>query len=221
LWKSDGTKAGTVMVKDIYPGFGEGPYSSSPECLTDVNGMLFFYASDGVHGGELWKSDGTPGGTVMVKDINPGNGDSCIGWDCSGSDLTSVNEVLFFAADDSVHGNELWKSDGTPEGTVMVKDIYPDKGSDNIMELTNANGTLFFTADDGNHGMELWQSDGSAGGTVMVKDIDPGVDGSSPGGLTIVGGTLFFSADEDVHGEELWALPGAGLPHSIHLPIIH
>src|SRR4051812_4942665 len=38
--------------------------------LTAVGGSLFFSASDGVHGGELWKSDGTPAGTGMVKDIN-------------------------------------------------------------------------------------------------------------------------------------------------------
>jgi ELWxxDGT repeat protein len=210
LWKSDGTATGTKLVKDI-----------DPSELTNVNGKLFFYADDGAHGAELWKSDGTPGGTVMVKDINLEDGGSCIHWDCSYSDLTDVSGTLFLAANDGVHGEELWKSDGTPEGTVMVKDIYPGKGSYNIMELTNANGTLFFAADDVNHGMELWQSDGTAGGTFLVKDIDPGSEGSSPEELAAIGGTLFFSAHEDVHGRELWALPGAGLPHSIHLPIIH
>ncbi|NIP52547.1 MAG: hypothetical protein GWN61_15505, partial [candidate division Zixibacteria bacterium] len=46
---------------------------SYPSSLINVNGTLFFAASDGIHGYELWKSDGTAAGTVMVKDINPGN----------------------------------------------------------------------------------------------------------------------------------------------------
>src|SRR5262245_22694382 len=68
LWKSDGTEAGTVFVKDIHPG----PLSSDLGEFTVVNGTLFFFADDGVHGYELWKSDGTPAGTVLVKDIRPG-----------------------------------------------------------------------------------------------------------------------------------------------------
>ena len=67
LWKSDGTTAGTFMVKDIRPG----SRGSRPRSLTAVGGMLFFTADDGIHGWELWKSDGTQAGTVMVKDIWP------------------------------------------------------------------------------------------------------------------------------------------------------
>ena len=124
-WKTDGTDAGTVLVKDIAPGSdsggegeGEGsseaPRSSAPQNLTNVNGTLFFTADDGAHGYEIWKSDGTEAGTVMVKDIVSGS---------SGSNpyqLTDVNGTLFFTANDGVHGFELWMSDGTEAGTVMV-----------------------------------------------------------------------------------------------------
>ena len=98
--------------------------------LTNVNGVLFFSASDGVNGEELWKSDGTVAGTVMVKDIVPGG--------TSGSyprNLTNVNGVLYFVAD---YGG-LWKSDGTAAGTVQVKDFGSDPES-----LTNVNGTFIF-----------------------------------------------------------------------------
>jgi len=66
LWKNDGSRAGTVLVKDINPTRGSSPYE-----LTDVGGTLYFSANDGAHGRELWKSDGTRAGTVLVKDINP------------------------------------------------------------------------------------------------------------------------------------------------------
>jgi len=79
-----------------------------------------------------------------------------------------------------VNGDELWKSDGTSGGTVMVKDIYPgDKYDDGFPEnLTNVNGTLYFTAYDGVNGEELWKSNGTDTGTVMVKDIWLGNDDS-------------------------------------------
>ena len=56
------------LVEDI----NTGGWSSSPTYLTDVGGTVFFAASDGTNGTELWKSGGTAAGTVMVKDINPG-----------------------------------------------------------------------------------------------------------------------------------------------------
>jgi ELWxxDGT repeat protein len=64
LWKSDGTEAGTVLVKDIAPGSNN---TGRIVELTNVNGTLFFVGDDGVHGRELWKSDGTTAGTVLVR----------------------------------------------------------------------------------------------------------------------------------------------------------
>jgi ELWxxDGT repeat protein len=201
LWKSDGTAAGTVLVKDIYPG----STGTWPAWLTNVNGSLFFTTNDVTYGRELWKSDGSAAGTVLVKDIYPGSGYS------SGSEpssLTNVNGSLFFTAADSTHGRELWKSNGTSAGTMLVKDLNPGSASSIPGWLTNANGTLFFTADDGTHGPELWKSDGTAAGTVLVKDIGAGASGSFPYWLTNVNGTLFFSADDGVHGYELWQSNG-------------
>ena len=209
LWKSDGTDAGTVMVKDINPS----PYMSGlsyDSRLTDVNGTLYFMANDGTHGDELWKSDGTDAGTVMVKDINPSGSSD---YSNTGYNLTNVNGTLFFMANDGVHGYELWKSDGTEAGTVMVKDINPGSGGSGPGDFTNVNGTLFFTADDGVHGYELWKSDGTEAGTVMVKDINPGSGDSDPSwyydyDLTNVNGTLFFMANDGTHGNELWKTDG-------------
>ena len=120
-----------------------------------------------------------------------------------------MNGTLYFEANDGVHGWELWKSDGTEAGTVMVKDISPGAGSAYHQLLTNVNGTLFFEANDGVHGWELWKSDGTdsrdchgkgyptRGATSMVCII-----------LTAVNGTLSSEANDDVHGWELWKSDG-------------
>jgi ELWxxDGT repeat protein len=210
LWKSNGTPAGTVMVKDINPGPADSILLNlSGPIMADVNGTLFFTATDGTSGQELWKSDGTEAGTVSLGDLNPGPASS------QPNDLTAVGNTLFFAATDGGPGSELWKSDGTPAGTVIVKDV----GSPS--DLTALNGTLYFSGVDAAHGTELWRSDGTAAGTFLVKDINPGFhpsgglnmlapNDSNPSQMAAAGGGLFFSATDPLHGTEPWVLePGA------------
>jgi ELWxxDGT repeat protein len=194
LWKSDGTEAGTAMVKDIR----SGSESSSPFHLCPLpDGTLYFVADDGTHGQELWKTDGTEAGTTMLKDINPGPDGSRLG------PLVDVGGTLFFSADYS-----LWKSDGTEAGTVLVDSLpwVP-------WALTDVEGTLYFSAIDDPHGRELWKSDGTEVGTVMVKDINPGGGPSFPGYLTDVGGTLYFEASRSSSPSRsfaLWKSDGTG-----------
>jgi ELWxxDGT repeat protein len=212
LWKSDGTDAGTVLVKDIVPGTGSGfdPYSGVDPSLTNVDGTLFFAAGDlfgGVTGVELWKSDGTEAGTAIVEDIVPGG---------SGSfprNLTAVNGTLFFTAYTAATGVELWKSDGTASGTDLVMNINPGTDFQNSPQhLTDVNGTLYFTANNGVSGEELWQSDGFSAGTSMVQDINPGAAGSTPQLLVSAGGKLFFAATDISYGRELWTVVGRSAP---------
>jgi ELWxxDGT repeat protein len=108
----------------------------------------------------------------MVKDINSGSS--------SGSpydtELTAVGNTLYFRANDGTNGTELWKSDGTASGTVMVKDINSGSSSSSPNYLTAVGNTLYFAADNGTNGTELWKSDGTSLGTIMVKDIWSGND---------------------------------------------
>src|SRR5262245_39719230 len=123
LWKTDGTAANTANVTDLYPGGSFGPNGSAPRNLTAVGNTLFFSATDGSTGIELYKSDGTGPGTGLLKDIRLGTTSS------SPSLLTAVGSTLYFAATDAVSGTELWKSDGTASGTVLVGNLTPGSAS--------------------------------------------------------------------------------------------
>ena len=180
------------------------PATALPRNLTNVNGVLLFSASTTAAGDELWRSDGTAAGTVMVKDINPGAAGA---FNFPFTPFVTVNGTAFFAAFSSTAGVELWKTDGTAAGTVMVKNIAPGAGSSNPSNLVDVNGTLFFTAFASGFGTELLKSDGTDAGTVMVSDINPAAFSSSPANLTNVNGTLFFTARTGI-GVELWKSDG-------------
>jgi ELWxxDGT repeat protein len=155
LWKSNGTRKGTKLVKNIRPRSGAsrpGQESGGPDQLMNVRGTVFFPADDGTHGTELWKSDGTRKGTKLVKNIARGRLPSSPEW------LANVGGRLFFAAADGLHGDELWSSGGTPRRTRLVRDIWPGLQSSGPYGLTNAGGTLFFVATDPAHGNELWKA---------------------------------------------------------------
>ena len=201
LWVTDGTLGGTILLEGDDPLFG--PLGSRPFALAAAGGKLYFSAFDET-GQELWKSDGTVAGTVKVKDINPsvnprGSGSPRL--------FTEAGGMVFFSADDGVHGRDLWRTDGTEAGTFMVKDIPgPLFGPD---QLTAAGGLLFFTVRTGNFPalrIELWRSDGSEAGTFQVRDINPGGN-AGPGPVTVFGGELFFVAD-DGSGNSLWKSDG-------------
>ena len=191
------------MVKDIRPGprgslgqFGENGF-------TDVAGTLFFWANDGTHGEELWKSDGTPAGTVLVDDIRSGSPGSSR---CCYQNPVAFASRLYFVANDGVHGQEPWMSDGTEDGTVMVKNIWHgSRGSS--PSFFAVDDILFLATRDSTHGYELWRSDGTPAGTTLVDDITPGQDDSYLAAFTAVGGTLYFAAFDGTH-YALWRSDG-------------
>jgi ELWxxDGT repeat protein len=207
LWRTDGTAAGTVPVQDGNTGAVSFPYG-----ITEFNGAFYFQANDGVTGFELWKTDGTAAGTVLVKDINPSTGVGTFHYRFT--DFTVFNGALYFQADDGVSGFELWKTDGTAAGTVLVKDINTAAGAGSFpADFTVFKDALFFAADDGANRRKLWRSDGTAAGTVLVKDINTGTGTSFlpddfARGFPVFNGALYFRARNGVNADELWKTDG-------------
>tara|TARA_B100000575_G_scaffold196195_1_gene158661 strand:+ start:141 stop:2387 length:2247 start_codon:yes stop_codon:yes gene_type:complete len=211
----------TNLVKDIWPGVNN---SSNPKHFTKFGNKLVFSADDGANGREIWITDNTEEGTYMIKDINPGNNSSNPSGFYGGSAASSANDEgkdnpdmqvyngeVYFIADDGVHGKELWKTDGTEEGTVMLKDIAQGNNSSiwftgglAVKEWTAIHqGMLYFVADDFIHGPELWRTDGTSEGTLMVADYNNGSDGSWPWQFNSVGDKLYFSL-WDGDQRQLW-----------------
>jgi ELWxxDGT repeat protein len=215
LWRTDGTAAGTRLVVDIHPG----PGHSRPDQFVDVNGVLFFRASE--YGGALWQSDGSAAGTVPVPTMTGAyaltlvnqklffvtgfsgvNFGSANLWVSNGTAAETVKLNTFTSLDSltavndllffSVNHKELWVSDGTIAGTHRVKAM-------NAWALTAFQNKLYFSNNDG-----LWQSDGTESSTTLVK---PGVSASA---MAQNGAWLYFAGFDQEHGLELWRSDGTG-----------
>ena len=204
-----------VQVKDISSGG-----SSTPTNLFDYNGTLLFRAAD-TDGIELWKSDGTASGTVQVKNINTGTPASSS--NSNPANFTIFNGAVYFSATTgtTVSGTELYKTDGTATGTVLVKDIRPGTGSSassnpqNFLILNPT--TMLFSANDGTNGTELWKTDGSTAGTSLVVDY-PGTANSITW-IEKVGSNAILGQIVSTTGRELYKSDGTAVNSSLLIDI--
>ncbi len=197
LWVSDGTAAGTRLVRDIQPG----PASSSPGSFKTNGARAFFAATDPTRGNELFSSDGTSAGTVVLIDANPLlNGSSPIP-----TAVVGVN--VYFSATESTGARQVYVSDGTVAGTRRLSVFGAGLGV--VADAVAGPGPfVLFSAFDAT-GLDLWRSDGTVAGTVRLRDATPGAP--NPQGalqLTTVGGATFFSATGPAGDTELWRTDG-------------
>lgn len=214
------SNSGSSSSGGIGTGSGAGSKPGGP--------AFYFTATDGVYGRELYRTDGTTGGTLRVKDINPGAGDSILTTSLEIIEFPAGSATWYFAADDGTHGNELWKTDGSEAGTVMVADINTSltggtstntQGSypQGFVIYDNGLGAaMYFRASDGIHGQELWKYDGT-NPPVMVADINTvpvgtGTDSAYPYEMTVFNGLLVFRANDGTSGWELWKSDGKPCP---------
>jgi ELWxxDGT repeat protein len=214
LWRSDGTNAGTFPLRPSmeYP-------PRDPASMAEAGEYLYFSANDDVHGTALWRTDGTLSGTTLVKDISPvvdiPNNSGSPGTTDEIGDFLGVGDTLYFRGDDSFSGSELWKSDGTADGTIRVFDPNSSERGSEPWHLSEFDGKLAFRAVGDSVGDEWWTTDGTEAGTQLLADVWPGVRGSmrrdwgnrfrSP---TMFRGEFYFAADDGVGGSELWKSDG-------------
>lgn len=201
LWKSNGTQAGTVAVASVASNA-----VNTIQGMTSVNGRVYI-----INSGELWTSDGTAAGTTILS-----YGSGAFVTDVSA--MANYNGALYVLTDS--RGEALWKTDGTPQGTVLVDTISTSGTDVNPSAMEVVNGVLYFDAVDPSHGDELWRSDGTAAGTQLVADINPGpANGFSfpqePAGSTYAGpfigqfnGIVYFGGTDRLHGVQLWRSDG-------------
>nr|HPO15538.1 Ig-like domain-containing protein [Candidatus Hydrogenedentota bacterium] len=233
-WRSDGTEAGTALIKDIYPGSN----SSWAENFMAVNGVLVFTARDSDDNYAIYRTDGTETGTYSI--INE-----------------DINEPFVHVNDFLVSGE--WLTDGTVEGSHKIGQVpgiyklysgsmlngyyyvpaitYPETECADLLKIdlntdectkvyefegngvtkgirsvSSALGLLFITAKDDTHGAEPWVSDGTREGTHLLKNIMPddgGINiGSDPYIITEINGLVYFSAHENIYGYEPWVTDG-------------
>jgi ELWxxDGT repeat protein len=206
LWSTTGDRSGTQMVCRI----GKGPEGARAGNLIVFNGKLYFTADDGVHGNELWSTTGSRAGTEMVLDLNkvPDDKQSNRTLPSNPANLTVFNNKLYFAADDGIHGVQLWSTTGPSNGTEMVCLIGKGPEGARVGNLVVFNGKLYFTAEDGINGDQLWSTTGHKSGTEMVRLIGKGPRGAVPADLIVFKGQLYFTADDGIHGIELWRTTG-------------
>ena len=116
---------------------------------------------------------------------------------CMPHQFTIAGGKLFFATRNQFEG-VFWMTDGTEEGTVIVKGFRDETGEGNVYRIEAVGERIFLSAAQGQGDRQLWVSDGTEEGTVKVQDADAGSMAWLPDNLTAVGDRLFFTADKDI-----------------------
>jgi ELWxxDGT repeat protein len=142
-----------------------------------------------------------------VKDINVGTGNGV-----NTELFAASNNTLYFAGNDNTTGLELWKSDGTNAGTVLVKEINPGTSPSTPRRFVEMNNIIYFNATDGvTSGVEVFKTDGTSAGTSIALDINPGAGNSNPDQITVIDNVMYFFAQDDGTNYDFYKYDGTTL----------
>jgi ELWxxDGT repeat protein len=196
LMRSDGTAAGTYLVKDINPGEA----STLIRNMIAIDGKIYFSASTDGYYYHPWVTDGTEAGTQIIDAVNGSY---------SPQQFIRVGSSVYFIADGYYYyRSAIWRTDGTFAGTSLVTDIGSTFQGYDIEQATAANGLLFFSLYNFSYGRQLWRSDGTDIGTYSVSPLLFYDYGFGPLQLTPYNNELFFSFDDGTGGHKLWVSDG-------------
>jgi len=197
LWRTDGTAAGTFEIADLFPG----TTGSNPDSFTAVGSNLFFLANEPGLGRALYRSDGNV--IIRVKSISLS---TFLGFT---NIIGVVANLVILSGDDGIIGNELYSSDGTDPGTILLKNISAGpSSSDPSRGLSVAASKLIFSARTSAEGVEPWVTDGTPLGTIPLANLNPGSGSSQPFPVGVVGTFGLFSANDGTIGRELYRTNG-------------
>jgi ELWxxDGT repeat protein len=200
LWRTDGTASGTARLSDFGVGSGELVLRN----ISPTTWGIIFAANNNV-----WTSDGTVEGTMLLMDFTSRPKPHAFDWN-----FTSFASRVYFSMCDTSAFCELWRTDGTPGGTVLVKQIAAGFGvrARRLYEFTTVDDQLFLASCEEFGVCELWKSDGTAEGTVRVAGFDPSDDPDyddwAAPEMEGLAGAVLFRGCTPTHGCELWKSDG-------------
>ena len=137
----------------------------------------------------------------LAADIVPGSGNSYP------KNFIGYNGAVYFAAEDSSHGVEIWKYDGA--SAALVEDIYSggdDSDPDNFVVYKS---TLYFQAENSSNGMELWKINPDGDSASLAADIDSGAGDGHWGNTIVYDDYLYFQGDDGSNGKNLYRYNGS------------
>jgi ELWxxDGT repeat protein len=195
LFRTDGTTAGTIRLS-----FGHGDLGG----FAKFNGYVYFNGRDlatGMPG--LYRTDGTETGTAFVTPVNIENLPSQMF-------ANNTDEWLIFAAVDSTHGQEVWRSDGTAAGTQMIEDMFPGTEGSFPAAFTRFGAEVYFVARTAEADFGVWATDGTNVRLVRRVTLITGIEiQATPNAAYFTGDDVIYISDGTSAGTRaLTARPG-------------
>lgn len=225
VWRSDGTRDGTSAFSNVAAVSKAIPFPRTDDALvfgSDGEISLWRVAGDRSIGdrvftfpfversvepfafvgehlffrvglGQLWKSDGTAAGTQLVTTL--------VSID---SEFTATDDAFYFVGNDGSSGVELWRSNGTSEGTFRISDTAPGNSNPGRFQTARLRDRVYFMQRPANI---LWGTDGTLQGTSIVRSFatNSAISGTS---MVALRDNLVFPVYDSAYGAEIWASDG-------------
>lgn len=211
LWRTEGLLGDAQFIH---------PFKVDPGPFMDLGdaGVLFAAETEEL-GSELWITAGTTESTRLLKDIFEGSEFASPGQFCR---KMAGAPGFFFAATHPAFGRELWQTDGTTEGTVLVQDIVPGANGSEPHHLRASKNAFFLIAHTPEFGSEVWGSVLAGENYGALQLLSEGFEGPKPSEPYTLclddEGFLFYSLHSE-EGEELWYSNVSPMPGKMLLNI--